>query len=257
MAAPQRNAMPLKAMRMYAPHTSHERRLGLRRMNQKRSGRFRSQTRSPTVTSAKIAASSAATTPKGSAGRVNSASGAATPSAPAEIDLVQRYDDTFQADVDPVRAEVALHRRVFEWVDVQRVVRARLHAGLAADAAARVEVDDPVGAAEERLGRADRDAGRIVAVIAAQHGEVPACVREHALLDVLDPRPEDAERNVLLLLARHRAGMAADTAALVDQESEFHRSGLVDRPAGARRNVRGAYGPRRSAGGRQTHHGHA
>jgi len=66
-----------------------------------------------------------------------------------------------------VRAKVALHRGVLVRVDVERVVRARLHAGLAADAAARVEVDDAVGSPEERFRRADLDARGVLAVIAA------------------------------------------------------------------------------------------
>src|SRR2546422_4892432 len=68
-------------------------------------------------------------------------------------------------------AQKLLLRGVLIRVDVEGVVRARLHVRLAADAAARVEVDDPVFAAEERLGRADRDARRVVAVVAAQHRE--------------------------------------------------------------------------------------
>jgi hypothetical protein len=93
-ATPQRNAIPLKAMRMYAPHTSHDRRFGLKRMYRNRSGRFRSQTRRKTVASEKRQAIMAATTPNGSRPAPPSASTAATPSAPAAIDFVQRYVET-------------------------------------------------------------------------------------------------------------------------------------------------------------------
>ena len=60
--------------------------------------------------------------------------------------------------VDAVGAEVALGRGVGVLVDVERVVRAGLHAALAADAAVAVEVDDAVLALEQRLRRADRHA---------------------------------------------------------------------------------------------------
>ena len=90
----------------------------------------------------------------------------------------------------PVGAEVALGGGVRVGVDVERVVGARLHARLAADAAVAVEVDDAVRPPVERHRRADRHAGRVVAVVAAHDREVPARVRELALLDVLHPRAE-------------------------------------------------------------------
>src|SRR5579864_6507061 len=74
-----------------------------------------------------------------------------------------------EPDVDAVRAEVALRSRLGDRVDIERVVGAGLHAGLAADAPAAVEVDDAVVPLEEGLCRADSDAGCIVAMVAAQH----------------------------------------------------------------------------------------
>src|SRR5262249_53572084 len=107
-------------------------------------------------------------------------------------------------------------------IDVERVVRAGLHARLAADAPRAVEVDDPVVAAVEGDGRTDRHAGRRVAVIAAQHREIAPRVRERAALDVLHPRAKRAEGHPILFLARHRAGVAADALALVDHEAVTH-----------------------------------
>src|SRR4029079_19280879 len=71
-----------------------------------------------------------------------------------------RHARRLQPHLDLVRAEVALGRRLRVRVDVDRVVGTALHAGLAADAAARVEVPDAVAPLEERGGRADLDAGR-------------------------------------------------------------------------------------------------
>jgi hypothetical protein len=50
----------------------------------------------------------------------------------------------FEPDLDSVVAKVALIRNVGVWVDVDRVVGARIHAGLAADADFVIEVNDPV-----------------------------------------------------------------------------------------------------------------
>jgi hypothetical protein len=129
-----------------------------------------------------------------------------------------------EADVDPMGAEVALRGGSFAWVDVDGVVRARLHARLAADARVRVEVDDAVGSAVEGKCGADCGAGRIVAVIAAQDCEVPARVREGALLDVLYPGAEDAERHLVLGLARDGARVASDALRLVEDEAVAHRA---------------------------------
>ena len=107
-------------------------------------------------------------------------------------------------------------------VDVERVVRAALHAGLAADAAPAVEVHDAVLPPEERGGGTDLDAGRVLAVVAAGDLEGAAGLGEHALLDVLDPGAGDAERDLVLGLAGHRAGVAADAPPVVDQEGVVH-----------------------------------
>ena len=107
-------------------------------------------------------------------------------------------------------------------LNVKRIVGARLHAGLAADAALVVEVDDTVGATKKRNRRADLDARRVVAVIAAQHGEVAPRVWVLPFLDVLHPSTIHAERDVVLFFARHRAGVAADAAVLIDEKSVAH-----------------------------------
>src|SRR5205085_4822109 len=115
-----------------------------------------------------------------------------------------------EPDLHAVGAVVALRGGVRVRVDVERVVRTALHARLAADAPRAVEVDDAVGTPIERHRRADGDARRVVAVIAAQHGEVAARVGPGALLDVLHPRAKGSEGNLVLFLARHRARMTAD-----------------------------------------------
>ena len=140
-------------------------------------------------------------------------------------DRLLRADDHargLEPDLDPVRAVVALGRRPGVRVDVERVVGARLHARLAADAPGAVEVHDAVGAAIERDGRADGHARRRVAVIAPKDGEVAPRVREGSALDVLHPGAERPERDPVLLLAGDRAGVASDASALIDHEPVAH-----------------------------------
>src|SRR5205085_4491095 len=54
-----------------------------------------------------------------------------------------------------VRAEVALLRGVRVGIDEQLIVGARHHAGAAPDARIAMQIDDAVGALEERVGRTD------------------------------------------------------------------------------------------------------
>src|SRR5438552_54464 len=67
-----------------------------------------------------------------------------------------------------------------------------LLAGLAADAHLWIELDDAIGALVHRRDRADADARRVGAVVAARHLEHAPRVGERALLDILDPGPIDA-----------------------------------------------------------------
>src|SRR6185369_10243724 len=71
-----------------------------------------------------------------------------------------RHAGRLQSHLDLVRAEVALGGRLGLGIDVERVVRTALHAGLAADAAPAVEVHDAVRPAEQSGRRADLDARR-------------------------------------------------------------------------------------------------
>ena len=123
--------------------------------------------------------------------------------------------------LDAVSAEIALGRGVRIGIDVQRVVRAGVHARLAADAALRVEVHDAVLPLVQRGDRTHLHARSIGAVVAAQHREVTAGVGELPPLDVLDPGPEHAELHPVLDLAGDRAGVASDAPPLVNHEREL------------------------------------
>src|SRR5262249_62096344 len=77
----------------------------------------------------------------------------------------------------------------------------------------------PVSASVQRMGGTDLDTRCIVAVVAPHNAEMPTDIGKLAFLYVFYPGPEHADRNVMLFLARHRTGMASDTAVLVDYES--------------------------------------
>ena len=84
------------------------------------------------------------------------------------------------------------------------------------------QVESLVRALHERPGRTDRDARRGGALVAAQHGERALDRREPALLRVLHPRAEAPDRDLVLALARDRAGVTPDATGMIDDEAELH-----------------------------------
>ncbi len=80
----------------------------------------------------------------------------------------------------------------------------------------------PSSTAKQRHRRANLDARRVVAVIAAQHGEMAPGIGINTLFDILDPGAVNAERDVVFFFARHRAGVAADAAMLIDEKTVAH-----------------------------------
>src|SRR4029450_11303565 len=105
--------------------------------------------------------------------------------------------------------EIAFSRGITIGIDVERVVGTSLHTGLTADAALVVKVDDAVGSAKKGDGRANFYAGSVIAMIAAEHREVPAGIWVTALFDIIHPWWIDAHVGVCLLFAGHRAGVTA------------------------------------------------
>src|SRR5262249_19097578 len=119
---------------------------------------------------------------------------------------------------DAVRAEVALLGGARVGIDEQLIVRARLHAGAAADAALAIEIDDAVAAFEERARRTDADARRVGALIAQHREKEAAGSRERALFDGLHPAAVHADGNLVLGLTGDGAGVTSDAFPKVDGE---------------------------------------
>ena len=80
----------------------------------------------------------------------------------------------------------------------------------------------PSGTAKKCHGRADLDAGRIVAVIAPKHGKVAPGFWINPFFDVLHPSPVHSDGNIVFFLACHRAGMTTDATVLIDDKSVAH-----------------------------------
>lgn len=141
------------------------------------------------------------------------------------------YDGMGRANIDAgwleaylyaVRTVVAFRRCLAVRVDMNGIVGASLHTGLTPDAPLRVEINDSVVAGEQRGDRANGHAGGIGAVVTPHHAEGTVGRGKGALFDVLDPCTVDADGRVVFRLAGHRAGVAADALAVIDNESVVH-----------------------------------
>ena len=60
-------------------------------------------------------------------------------------------------------------------------------------------------------------------MITAHDGKHPACSRELPLYYILDPGPIDPDGDIMLCFTSNRAGVAADTVAIVDNESKIQK----------------------------------
>jgi hypothetical protein len=125
-----------------------------------------------------------------------------------------------------MRAEVTLRRSALVGIDVDRIVGAGLHAGLASDAALGTEIHDAIFALIHRGDGTDSDARRIFAVIATRDLEDPPGIGEHALFHILHPGAVHAERNMVFGFTGHGACMAADALSVVDDKAVSHSGNL-------------------------------
>src|SRR5258708_38761412 len=121
-----------------------------------------------------------------------------------------------------MRTEVAFLGDAAIGMDVDRVVRAGLHARLASDAVITLEIDDAIFPGIERVDGADADARCVIAVVTSHDAEVASRFRILTLFDVLDPGAKAADRHLVLCLTGHRAGMTSDTLPLVEHEAVTH-----------------------------------
>jgi len=124
-----------------------------------------------------------------------------------------------------MRAKVTFGSGVSRGIHVYGIVGACLHACLATDASVMVNVHDAVRPLKHCADGADMNAWRICAMIAAKDGEMTPYVRERSHLDILDPGAIDAQRDIVLGLARCATSVATDTPRLVDHPGVVHGCG--------------------------------
>ena len=60
-------------------------------------------------------------------------------------------------------------------------------------------------------------------MITAHDGKHPARVGKLPLFYILDPGPIDPDRDIMLCFTSNRAGVAANTVAIVDNESKIQK----------------------------------
>ena len=131
--------------------------------------------------------------------------------------MLGAYHDAsgLEAEVHFVRTVVTFGGRTRFRIDINGVVRAGLHTGLAPDADVRIEFYDAIVALVHGRNRTDTHTGRVGAVVAARHLKRAGDVGILPSLYTLDPGPLHAEGYLVLAFARGRAGMTPDTGIVV------------------------------------------
>jgi len=129
----------------------------------------------------------------------------------------------FQADVDAMRAEVALLCRMIFGIDEDRIVWARGYAGLATDADRFVEINNAVGALEHCRGGTGAYTWRMRALIAARDLMRASYLWKHTNVNVLYVSTGDRKRHKVFGFAGGRARMTANATRVVDHLGPLHR----------------------------------
>jgi len=119
-----------------------------------------------------------------------------------------------------VVAEVALIRDVCFWVDIDRVIRACVHARLAADTDVVIEVNDAIARAVKSTCGANFHARGVITMVAPHDRERSARIRERTGLDVLQPSAVHPDRDIVFALASNGACMATDARVAFEYKSK-------------------------------------
>jgi hypothetical protein len=121
-----------------------------------------------------------------------------------------------------VGAIVALGRRVVVRIDVKRVIRTSLHAGLATDASVVVKIDNSVIPRVKGLDRANLYAGSVGAMIAAHDREYPSGIRKFSLFNLFYVGSVDANRHIVFTFTGGGACVTTDAFSVVNNKSVSH-----------------------------------
>ena len=122
----------------------------------------------------------------------------------------------FESHIQTMRAESAFRGGVGFRVEIDRVVRAGLHAGFTSDADAWVKLDDAVRALIHGGDWTDAHTGRVGTVVAARHLKAAAHIGVCTRLHILNPGAIHAKRHLIFGFTRGGTGVTADAFSLVD-----------------------------------------
>jgi len=105
---------------------------------------------------------------------------------------------------------------------VYRVIRTGLCTCFARNTSAVIKIHDAVIACVECFGRTNFYAWSISAVVTAHYIKEPACVGKLAFFDVFYPCPIYADWNIVFRFTSHRASMATNTFAVINDKAVVH-----------------------------------
>ena len=130
------------------------------------------------------------------------------------------YTRWFQAQFDSVITEIAFVCSICLGVNVNRVIRACVHASLASNAVVVIKVHHAVGGSKQCRSWTDLHTGRIVTLVAAHDGKMSGRFGELTLFDVFDPGTIYSQRYVVFAFARDSARVASDTGLAIEKKPE-------------------------------------
>jgi len=107
-------------------------------------------------------------------------------------------------------------------MNVKCIVWTGLSAGFAGNTASVVKIYDAVFACVKCRYGANFDARSISTMITAHYRKQSSRIGKFAFFDVFNPRPINSDGNLMLRFACHRASVATDALAVINDESEVH-----------------------------------
>jgi hypothetical protein len=119
-------------------------------------------------------------------------------------------------------AIVALGCCVVVRIDVERIIRAGLHTGLATDASVVVKIDDSVIPGIKSLNWANLYTRSIGAMIAAHNREYPPCIRKFSLFNLFYVGSVDTNRHIVFTFTGGGACVTTDAFSVVNNKSVSH-----------------------------------
>jgi hypothetical protein len=132
------------------------------------------------------------------------------------------YTGRLQTYFGTVRAIVAFGGGIGSRVNINRLVRASLHTRFAADTTILLEIYNPIVPFVKRLGGANRDAGRIFAMVATLHQKMAAGIWITSFFYRLNPGAKYTQRYFMFTFTGCSTCMATDTLALINNEAVSH-----------------------------------